>query len=93
MRVLYALRDPGRGRRVARELLFVERMAAVFAEGKVRGGLELFLTPGGGRRQVKGSETGTRVVGRRVMRMLGRRRRWWRHVMVCLSRSSAGGSW
>ncbi|KAJ8121327.1 hypothetical protein ONZ43_g2191 [Nemania bipapillata] len=54
---LYSLRDPmaarrgarrrNRGKRDGREMLFLERIARVFREGRVRGRLEVFLTAGG----------------------------------------------
>ncbi|KAI2463992.1 hypothetical protein F4781DRAFT_440028 [Annulohypoxylon bovei var. microspora] len=55
VRFLYSLKDEaeedgegGAGTRRARRLLFVERLAAVFASGRVRGSLQLFLTGGAG---------------------------------------------
>ncbi|KAI3396123.1 hypothetical protein diail_454 [Diaporthe ilicicola] len=49
---LYSTRDPGEGRRDAKEILFLNRLAGIFNGGDgantVRGGLSLFLTPGGG---------------------------------------------
>lgn len=46
---LYSLRDPGKGRRNPAEMLFLERLAGLFrTDGGLRGGLKLFLTPGGG---------------------------------------------
>lgn len=48
VRFLYSLRDPkpAEGRDPAR-MLFLERIADVFASGRVKGGLQLFLTGGG----------------------------------------------
>ncbi|KAH8160835.1 hypothetical protein CIB48_g7411 [Xylaria polymorpha] len=43
---LYSLQDPGRRKRRAREMLFVERIARVFREGKVNGRFQVFLTRG-----------------------------------------------
>ncbi|KAI1112592.1 hypothetical protein F5Y14DRAFT_421157 [Nemania sp. NC0429] len=48
---LYSLRDPcggagGRGRREAGKMLFLDRIARVFREGRVKGRLEVFLTTG-----------------------------------------------
>lgn len=46
---LYSLKDDGKGRGgQARRLLFLERIAEIFREGKVKGGLQLFLTGGEG---------------------------------------------
>lgn len=48
---LYSLRDPGEGRRDPREMLFLERLAALFRGGAgkgLQGELKLFLTPGAG---------------------------------------------
>ncbi|KAI0169448.1 hypothetical protein GGR52DRAFT_573517 [Hypoxylon sp. FL1284] len=47
VRVLYSLKDEG-GSRDAGRMLFVDRIAAMFREGRLRGGLQLFLTGGGG---------------------------------------------
>ncbi|KAI0200982.1 hypothetical protein F4808DRAFT_134980 [Astrocystis sublimbata] len=44
---LYALKDRA-GTEAARDLLFVERIARIFREGKVRGNFRLFLTGGKG---------------------------------------------
>lgn len=41
--VLYSVKDPG-GVRNGREILFLERIATLFATGKIRGALKLFLT-------------------------------------------------
>lgn len=41
--VLYSLKDPG-GEREADGMLFVERIANIFAREKLRGNLKLFLT-------------------------------------------------
>lgn len=43
--VLYSMRDPG-GDREADGMLFVERIASIFAREKLRGNLKLFLTHG-----------------------------------------------
>ncbi|CAJ2507976.1 Uu.00g091620.m01.CDS01 [Anthostomella pinea] len=47
---LYSIKDPGAGAEVrdASRMLFLERLATVFAEQKVRGRLRLFLTGGEG---------------------------------------------
>ncbi|KAI0491257.1 hypothetical protein F4859DRAFT_460887 [Xylaria cf. heliscus] len=45
---LYSLKDPGRRKRRAREMLFVERIARLFREGRVRGRFRVFLTGGPG---------------------------------------------
>ncbi|KAI1205986.1 uncharacterized protein F4807DRAFT_441257 [Annulohypoxylon truncatum] len=45
---LYSLRDEGGRRAQARRMLFVERLASIFASGRVRGRLRLFLTGGVG---------------------------------------------
>lgn len=42
---LYSIRDPGDGQRVAKKLLFLERLVEIFS-GKVKGELKLFATPG-----------------------------------------------
>ncbi|KAH6845553.1 hypothetical protein B0I37DRAFT_434772 [Chaetomium sp. MPI-CAGE-AT-0009] len=47
VRVLYSVKDPGDGCG-GRSILFLERMAGLFASGRVRGGVRLFLTGGGG---------------------------------------------
>ncbi len=61
-RFLYALRDPG-GEREADAILFLERIAALFAREKVRGELRLFLTPGeGGGAEKAGEGDGDGVV-------------------------------
>lgn len=55
---LYSLRDPaagGRGRREAGKMLFLDRIARVFREGRVKGRLEVFLT-GNGAEDVHGEE-------------------------------------
>ncbi|KAI0552492.1 hypothetical protein F4679DRAFT_67975 [Xylaria curta] len=47
---LYSLKDPNlgnKGGRRARDLLFVERIARIFREGRVRGRFRVFLTGGG----------------------------------------------
>ncbi|KAI0445398.1 hypothetical protein F4803DRAFT_151275 [Xylaria telfairii] len=44
---LYSLQDPGRWKRRAQEMLFVERIARVFREGKIKGRFRMFLTRGG----------------------------------------------
>ncbi|KAB5575826.1 NADH-cytochrome b-5 reductase [Coniochaeta sp. 2T2.1] len=49
--VLYSLKDPG-GEREADGMLFVERLASIFAREKLRGELKLFLT------RVEGVEVG-----------------------------------
>ncbi|RYC54247.1 hypothetical protein CHU98_g11962 [Xylaria longipes] len=44
---LYSLKDPGTGKRRARDMLFVERIARLFREGKLKGGrFQVFLTGG-----------------------------------------------
>ncbi|KAI3330975.1 hypothetical protein F4824DRAFT_305707 [Ustulina deusta] len=58
VRFLYSTRDPGAAReggsggaemrRNARGMLFLERIARVFRQGRVKGRLEVFLTGGGG---------------------------------------------
>lgn len=47
---LYSTRDPGEGKRDARKILFLERLAGIFngGGGALKGRLGLFLTPGGG---------------------------------------------
>ncbi|KAI0898136.1 hypothetical protein F4806DRAFT_494871 [Annulohypoxylon nitens] len=45
---LYSLRNDEDRPRQARRMLFVERIASIFATGKVRGRLQLFLTGGAG---------------------------------------------
>lgn len=49
--VLYSFKDPG-GEREADGMLFVERMASIFAREKLRGELKLFLT------RTEGAEAG-----------------------------------
>lgn len=57
VRFLYSLRDPGpAGGRDPARMLFLERIADVFASGRVGGGLQLFLTGGGAE---KNQEDGT----------------------------------
>ena len=46
--MLYSIKDPG-PERTAEKLLFVERIAAIFAREKVKGSLKLYLTGSGGR--------------------------------------------
>ncbi|KAI0415405.1 hypothetical protein F5X98DRAFT_346899 [Xylaria grammica] len=53
VRFLYSLRDPGvsagkPGYREAGNMLFLERIAHVFRQARVKGALEVFLTSGGG---------------------------------------------
>ncbi|KAF2971255.1 hypothetical protein GQX73_g2324 [Xylaria multiplex] len=53
VRFLYSLKDPGvsagdSGYRKAENMLFLERIARVFRQGRVKGSLEVFLTGGGG---------------------------------------------
>ncbi|RYP73333.1 hypothetical protein DL771_003762 [Monosporascus sp. 5C6A] len=43
---LYSARDPGREHRRAERMLFLDRIASIFAEGRVKGRLRLFLTGG-----------------------------------------------
>ncbi|KAH8900244.1 hypothetical protein GQ53DRAFT_816262 [Thozetella sp. PMI_491] len=43
--MLYSMKDPG-GERLADEILFLERIATIFAREKVQGSLKLFLTGG-----------------------------------------------
>ncbi|RYO93619.1 hypothetical protein DL766_010542 [Monosporascus sp. MC13-8B] len=43
---LYSIRDPGRERREAARMLFLDRIASIFAEGRLKGRLRLFLTGG-----------------------------------------------
>ncbi|KAI1659943.1 hypothetical protein F4813DRAFT_401452 [Daldinia decipiens] len=45
---LYSLKDDGSGGRHADRLQFVERLAGIFASGRVKGQLRLFLTGGSG---------------------------------------------
>lgn len=51
---LYSTRDPGEGKRDARKILFLERLAGIFngsgggGGAALKGRLGLFLTPGGG---------------------------------------------
>ncbi|KAK6211879.1 hypothetical protein LQW54_005580 [Pestalotiopsis sp. IQ-011] len=74
VRFLYSLRDPGpAAARDPARLLFLERIAEVFASGQVRGGLQLYLTGGGAEKKVedgtiawKGGEIPFR--GRRITR-------------------------
>jgi NAD(P)H-flavin reductase len=40
----YSMKDPGEGKRDAARMLFLDRIDRVFAQGKVRGRLHLFLT-------------------------------------------------
>jgi ferredoxin-NADP reductase len=51
--VLYSLKDPG-GDREADGMLFVDRIATIFAREKLRGSLKLFLT---GKEAVGGSDS------------------------------------
>ncbi|RYP50636.1 hypothetical protein DL769_010924 [Monosporascus sp. CRB-8-3] len=43
---LYSMRDPGREHRKAERMLFLDRIVSVFAEGRLKGRLRLFLTGG-----------------------------------------------
>ncbi|RYP62953.1 hypothetical protein DL770_009494 [Monosporascus sp. CRB-9-2] len=43
---LYSTRDPGREHRKAERMLFLNRIASIFAEGRLKGRLRLFLTGG-----------------------------------------------
>ncbi|RYP04437.1 hypothetical protein DL764_004448 [Monosporascus ibericus] len=43
---LYSTRDPGREHRKAERMLFLDRIASIFAEGRLKGRLRLFLTGG-----------------------------------------------
>ncbi|KAI1497138.1 NADH-cytochrome b-5 reductase [Biscogniauxia marginata] len=46
---LYSVKDPGeQGRKEASRVLFLERLASIYGEGKLRGQLRLFLTGGSG---------------------------------------------
>jgi NAD(P)H-flavin reductase len=53
--VLYSFRDPG-GEREAEGMLFVERLASIFAREKLRGELKLFLTRSDGPRSPNGPD-------------------------------------
>lgn len=44
VRLLYSIKDPGPERRDAAKLLFLERIAEIFANGRVKGELQLYLT-------------------------------------------------
>ncbi|KAI1079256.1 NADH-cytochrome b-5 reductase [Whalleya microplaca] len=48
VRFLYSVKDPSSEPRQASRILFLERLAAIFREGKVKGKLQLFLTGGSG---------------------------------------------
>ncbi|KAJ9142751.1 Oxidoreductase NAD-binding domain-containing protein 1 [Pleurostoma richardsiae] len=48
VRFLYSMRDPGPEGRTAGAMLFLERLAAAFGRGRLRGQLRLFLTGGSG---------------------------------------------
>ncbi|KAF7526496.1 hypothetical protein G7054_g10758 [Neopestalotiopsis clavispora] len=68
VRLLYSIKDPGPDRRDAVNLLFLERIAEIFASGRVKGELQLYLTGAHGDGSVvcKGGEIPFQ--GRRITR-------------------------
>ncbi|ETS77172.1 hypothetical protein PFICI_11046 [Pestalotiopsis fici W106-1] len=66
VQMLYSMKDPGPGRRHATKLLFLERIAEIFASGRVQGKLQLYLTGAEGDGSVawRGGEIAFR--GRRI---------------------------
>ncbi|KAI1771790.1 hypothetical protein F4818DRAFT_189732 [Hypoxylon cercidicola] len=67
VRVLYSLKHDGSGQ--AGRLLFLERIAQVFREGRLTGGLQLFLTGGDGGDGAVLSAEGDQVIPFRARRM------------------------
>lgn len=62
---LYSMRDPGEGNRDPSKMLFINRLAEIFGadggEGRVKGELKLFLTPGDGKENEDGRLDGLDV--------------------------------
>ncbi|RYP47077.1 hypothetical protein DL768_006804 [Monosporascus sp. mg162] len=67
---LYSTRDPGRGHRKAERILFLDRIASIFAEGRLKGRLRLFLTGGD---EAEGDIPLSGAAGRGEVHFLGRR--------------------
>ncbi|RYP20066.1 hypothetical protein DL765_002992 [Monosporascus sp. GIB2] len=67
---LYSMRDPGRERREAARMLFLDRIASIFAEGRLRGRLRLFLTGGD---EPEGDIPLSGAAGHGMVRFRGRR--------------------